>query len=81
MQGVGQFMQKVQIKDAFWSQARETVRQEGISYQWKALNDLIPDAAPSYCMRNFRIAAGSSLRSARIRPTAGARFRSDTTYE
>lgn len=58
MQGVGQFMQKVQIKDAFWSQARETVRQEGISYQWKALNDLIPDAAPSYCMRNFRIAAG-----------------------
>ena len=58
MQGVGQFMQKVQIKDAFWSQARETVRQEGIPYQWKALNDLIPDAAPSYCMRNFRIAAG-----------------------
>lgn len=51
-------MQKVQIKDAFWSQARETVRQEGIPYQWKALNDLIPDAAPSYCMRNFRIAAG-----------------------
>ena len=51
-------MQKVQIKDAFWSRAWETIRQKGIPYQWKALNDRIPDAASSYCMRNFRIATG-----------------------
>ncbi|MBR2824648.1 MAG: glycoside hydrolase family 127 protein, partial [Clostridia bacterium] len=31
---------------------------EGIPYQWSALNDLIPDAVPSRCVRNFRIAAG-----------------------
>ena len=58
MNGAGQFIQKVQIDDAFWSRTRETVRREGIPYQWRALNDLIPDAEPSYCMRNFRIAAG-----------------------
>ena len=58
MSGAGQFIQKVRIDDAFWSVTRETVRREGIPYQWRALNDLIPDAEPSYCMRNFRIAAG-----------------------
>ncbi|MBR6891605.1 MAG: glycoside hydrolase family 127 protein [Clostridia bacterium] len=58
MSGAGQFIQKVRIDDAFWSVTRETVRREGIPYQWRALNDMIPDAAPSHCMRNFRIAAG-----------------------
>jgi len=54
-------MQKInntQINDPFWNHVRETVRVEGIPYQWKALNDEIPDAEPSRCMRNFRIAAG-----------------------
>ena len=58
MSGAGQFLQKTEIKDTFWTRTRETVRREGIPYQWKALNDLIPGAAPSYCMRNFRVAAG-----------------------
>ena len=47
-----------QIHDSFWSPIRETIRREGIPYQWEALNDRIPDAAPSHCMDNFRIAAG-----------------------
>ena len=46
------------ITDPFWSRVRETARREGIPYQWKALNDEIPGAEPSRCMRNFRIAAG-----------------------
>ena len=58
MSGAGQFIQKVRIDDTFWSKTRETVRREGIPYQWRALNDMIPGAEPSYCMRNFRIAAG-----------------------
>ena len=58
MSGAGQFIQKARIDDTFWSRTRETVRREGIPYQWRALNDEIPDAEPSYCMRNFRIAAG-----------------------
>lgn len=58
MSGAGQFLQKTRVKDTFWTRTRETVRREGIPYQWRALNDLIPDAEPSYCMRNFRIASG-----------------------
>lgn len=48
----------VQIQDAFWSALRQTARTEGIPYQWQALNDQIPGAEPSYCMRNFHAAAG-----------------------
>ena len=58
MRGAGQFAQSARIDDAFWSRTRETVRREGIPYQWRALNDQIPGAEPSRCMRNFRIAAG-----------------------
>ncbi len=46
------------INDGFWNSIRDTVVKEGIPYQWKALNDQIPDAEPSHCIRNFRIAAG-----------------------
>lgn len=49
-------MSKVKITDAFWKNEQELVRTEVIPYQWNALNDNVKDAAPSYCMRNFRIA-------------------------
>ena len=51
-------LRQTSISDPFWFRVRETVRREGIPYQWKALNDEIPGAEPSRCMRNFRIAAG-----------------------
>ena len=44
------------ITDAFWKHQMELVRKEVIPYQWNALNDNIPDAAPSFCMRNFKVA-------------------------
>ncbi len=47
----------IKVTDGFWHTAQETVRQEMIPYQWEALNDRIPGAAPSYCMHNFRAAA------------------------
>lgn len=50
-------LRNVQITDSFWKQKAELVRTEVIPYQWDALNDHIPDAAPSYCMHNFRAAA------------------------
>jgi DUF1680 family protein len=58
MSGAGSFVQTALIDDTFWSRIRQTARREGIPYQWEALNDRVPDAEPSYCMRNFRIAAG-----------------------
>ena len=47
----------VQITDGFWKRNMELVRKEVIPYQWETLNDRVPDAAPSYAMRNFRTAA------------------------
>lgn len=48
----------VEITDPFWRRVQELVRTRVIPYQWRALNDQIPDAEPSYCMHNFRAAAG-----------------------
>lgn len=49
-------LKKVRVTDRFWSMEQELVRTEVIPYQWEALNDRIPEAAPSYCMRNFKTA-------------------------
>ncbi|MCL2603829.1 MAG: glycoside hydrolase family 127 protein [Defluviitaleaceae bacterium] len=46
------------ITGAFWHGFTEKARTQVIPYQWKALNDQIPDAEPSRALRNFRIAAG-----------------------
>ncbi|MDR2483942.1 MAG: glycoside hydrolase family 127 protein [Treponema sp.] len=47
----------VSINDRFWSPFMERIRTKVIPYQWEALNDRIPGAEPSYCMRNFKLAA------------------------
>ncbi|HBN55819.1 MAG TPA: hypothetical protein DD414_03505 [Lachnospiraceae bacterium] len=49
-------LKRVKISDSFWEEATKLVRKEVIPYQWKLLNDQVEDAAPSFCMRNFRIA-------------------------
>lgn len=48
----------IRIHDRFWDPIRQTIRREGIPYQWEALNDRVPDAEPSFCMNNFRVASG-----------------------
>ena len=49
-------LRSLKITDSFWKKEMELVRKEVIPYQWEALNDRVKDAAPSYCMRNFKIA-------------------------
>ncbi len=44
------------INDKFWEEKMELVRKEVIPYQWEILNDRVKEAAPSFCMRNFKIA-------------------------
>lgn len=51
-------MENISINDPFWGNYMELVRTKMIPYQWEALNDRIPDAEPSHCINNFRIAAG-----------------------
>lgn len=49
-------LRNIKITDSFWKKEMELVRTEVIPYQWEALNDRVKDAAPSYCMRNFKVA-------------------------
>ena len=49
-------LRAMRITDTFWQQEMELVRKEVIPYQWEALNDRVEGAAPSFCMRNFKIA-------------------------
>ncbi|RED64815.1 glycoside hydrolase family 127 protein [Cohnella lupini] len=48
----------VSIQDEYWSSYVNLIKNTVIPYQWEALNDRVPDAEPSYAIRNFRIAAG-----------------------
>ncbi|GHV86204.1 hypothetical protein AGMMS50230_18120 [Spirochaetia bacterium] len=48
----------VHINDSFWNRYTALIPNKVIPYQWEILNDRIPDAPPSCCLKNFRIAAG-----------------------
>lgn len=49
-------LQNFSVQDKFWEEKMELVRKEVIPYQWEILNDRVKEAAPSFCMRNFKIA-------------------------
>ena len=59
-------LKNIVVTDEFWGREQELVRTEVIPYQWEALNDRVPGAAPSYCMRNFKV-AGKLMREKRER--------------
>jgi len=63
-------LKDTRISDSFWRGIQETVRTEMLPYQWAALNDRIPGAAKSWCMRNYRV-AGEMIRSGKERHYAG----------
>lgn len=50
---------QVRIKDGFWSRYQELITNEVIPYQWRAMNDQIPDAPKSHAIKNLQIAGGS----------------------
>lgn len=58
-------LKRIKIDDKFWNEAMELVRKEVIPYQWQLLNDQVKDAAPSFCMRNFRVAGKVTKRNRR----------------
>lgn len=51
-------LSRIKINDNFWSKYTKLVKDAIIPYQWDILNDRVEDAEPSYCLNNFRIAAG-----------------------
>lgn len=58
-------LRNVIVDDKFWKHEMELVRTEVIPYQWNALNDNVPGAAPSYCMHNYKVAG--KLNEARMK--------------
>ena len=63
-------LRDIKVTDNFWKNEMELVRTEVIPYQWDALNDNVPGAAPSFCMKNYKLAADLN-----------ARKRADPSYE
>lgn len=60
------------VGDSFWGAKQELVRKVVLPYQWKALNDQVPGAAPSFCMHNFRAAAAQRQRLAQQEAAGGS---------
>ena len=56
-------LKRIRITDEFWKEEQELVRREVIPYQWEALNDRVPGAAPSFAIHNFRAAKALRERS------------------
>ena len=61
-------LKNVTVTDSFWRTEQELVRTAVIPYQWNALNDNVPGAAPSYCMHNFKAAGMRTESWTRERP-------------
>lgn len=53
-------LKNVKVNDGFWSKYEDIAKNVIIPYQWEALNDRVPDTAPSHAIENFRIAAGEA---------------------
>jgi len=51
-------IRNIKINDSFFSHYVRLVAEEVVPYQWKMLNDLIPDITMSHCIKNFKITAG-----------------------
>lgn len=50
-------LKSVHVEDGFWKERMELIRTEVLPYQWETLNDRVEGASPSFCMRNFKVAA------------------------
>ncbi len=51
-------LENVNITDKFWKQYIDLVDDVILPFQWNLINDKVDGAEKSYCIQNFRIAAG-----------------------
>ena len=51
-------LQNIEITDSLFGAYVKRVKEKIIPHQWKILNDELEDGEPTYCIQNFRIAAG-----------------------
>ncbi len=53
-------LNELEITDTFFGQYVKKVSEKIIPHQWKILNNQLEEAEPTYCIQNFRIAAGEA---------------------
>lgn len=53
-------LKNIKINDPYWNKYIRLIPDVVIPYQWEILNDRVRGATPSYCLQNFRIAAGEA---------------------
>ena len=53
-------IRNVTIKDPLFGAYAALVAESIVPYQWEILNDRVPGAEKSYCIENFKIAAGEA---------------------
>lgn len=53
-------LSKIHIDDSYWNRYIQLIPSTVLPYQWDILNDSVPDAPPSFCLQNFKIAAGEA---------------------
>lgn len=53
-------LNKINIKDDFWSRYQKLVKEVMVPYQWEVLNDRVEGVEKSHAVENFKIAAGLS---------------------
>lgn len=53
-------LSKIHINDLYWNRYIKLIPSVVLPYQWAILNDSVPDAPPSFCLNNFKIAAGET---------------------
>lgn len=51
-------LKNIRIDDVYWNRYTKLVIEKVLPYQWRILNDEVPDAPSSHCLMNFKIAAG-----------------------
>jgi len=51
-------LRNIKIEDPLFAHYTDMISKKLLPYQWDVLNDRLPDVEKSYCVRNFRIAAG-----------------------
>lgn len=51
-------LNNIRITDSLFGSYSKLVTEKIIPYQWEILNDRVEDAIPTYCIDNFKIAAG-----------------------
>jgi DUF1680 family protein len=53
-------LKQCRLTDGFWKKRQKLIHDFVLPYQWRILNDEVPDTAPSGAVMNFRIAAGEA---------------------